>query len=86
LHQSLWEDLSDLLKVAYQEALLIHVVAVMRLYIVLVHLLPYYSEMLSIQSLRVSLVPCKVNSVEISAVQDTLVSGFEASRPVLARL
>lgn len=39
MHESLGQYPSDFLKVAYQEAFLIHIVAIPRLYAVLVYLL-----------------------------------------------
>jgi hypothetical protein len=72
--------------VADEEPLFIHIVAVLRLYAVLFRLLPQNSEILAIQSLRVSLVPCKVNGVKVSAIQDVLVSSFKFCRSVFARL
>jgi hypothetical protein len=45
-HESLWEDPLDLLQMAYKEALLVHVVAVMRLYVILVDLLLQDSKVL----------------------------------------
>jgi hypothetical protein len=83
---SLREDPPDLLKVANGEPFLVHIVAVLRLYAVLFHLLPQNSEILAMRSLRVSLVPCKVNGVKVSAIQDVLVSSFKVCRPVFARL
>jgi hypothetical protein len=72
--------------VANKEPFLVHIVAVLRLYAILFHLLPQNSEILAIRSLRVSLVPYKVNGVEVSAIQDVLMSSFKVCRPVFARL
>jgi hypothetical protein len=50
-HKSLWEDPLDLLQMAYKEALLVHVVAVIRLYVILVDLLLQDREVLPIRRL-----------------------------------
>lgn len=52
---------------------------VLRLYAVLFRLLVQNSEVLAVRSLRVSLMPCKINGVEVSAIQDVLVSSFKVS-------
>jgi hypothetical protein len=72
--------------VASEEPFLVHILAVLRLYAVLFHLLPQNDEILAIQNLRVSLTPRKVNGVKVSAIQDVLVSIFKACRPVFAGL
>jgi hypothetical protein len=72
--------------VADQETLLIHVIAVPRLYAIFIDLLPQNIEIVPERMLLLSLVPFKIESVEISAVKDRLVSTPEVRRPVFARL
>jgi hypothetical protein len=72
--------------VTYKETFFIHIIAVLRLYTVMVHLLPQNIEVVPERMLRLGLVSLKVESVEISAVKDGLVPTLKVCRPVLARL
>lgn len=51
LHKSLWEDPLDLLRMADEKALLVHVVAIVRLYVILDDLLLQDSKLLPMRML-----------------------------------
>jgi hypothetical protein len=72
--------------VAYEEAFLIHIVAIPRLYAIFIYLLSQNTEIAPERMLGLSLVSLKIEVVEISAVEDGLVSTPEVCRPVLAGL
>jgi len=69
-----------------EKAFLIHVVAIMKLNVILNDLFVENSEILSIRMLWVSFVPFEVYSAEIFAVKLIFVSASESGSPILARL
>jgi hypothetical protein len=71
---------------ADEKALLVHVVAIVRLYIVLDDFLFQNSKVLSIRMLRVGFMPLEVYGAEIFAVKFILMSDTESASPVLAGL
>jgi hypothetical protein len=71
---------------ADKKALLVYVIAIVRLYIVLDDFLFQNSKVLSIRMLRVGFMPLEVYGAKIFAVKFILVSDTESGSPVLARL
>jgi hypothetical protein len=76
----------DFLEVANQEAFLIYILAIIRLYVVLIHLLPQDNKVLLVWGLRVSLIPWEVKIIKVSIVKDILIPSSECLGPVLSRL
>jgi hypothetical protein len=74
------------LQIADKKALLVHVIAIMRLYIVLDDFLFQNSKVLSIRMLRVGFMPLEVYGAEIFVVKFILMSDTESGSPVLAGL
>jgi hypothetical protein len=71
---------------ADEKALLVHVVAIVRLYIVLDDFLLHNSKVMSIRMLRVGFMPLEVYGAEIFTVKFILVSDTESASLVLAGL
>ena len=74
------------MKVAYKKAFLIHIVAIMRLYIILLHLVLQNSKVLLRGRFRLGTVPLYIEGIEVFVVKDSFISSSEVCRPVLSRL